>query len=257
MGKVIAHASTTNGTEDYLNENTRIWVVRPRLGLKGVSGLGTLVSGSYLEIDPGTSGDFADEFIGLETPPTLKTNTPGKEFTLTASKLGSFNQGSPVIYKGFEVGEILGYALSEDKQSVRVDIFVHAPHDELVQQNSTFWNMSGLEVTADASGFKISTGSLQSLLIGGIAFETPVSLEESAAAPNKFEFTLFNTKEDILSASYSLKRNFILYFTGSIRGLTIGAPVELKGIKIGEIPIMIGSQFDTNFRKKPRDYKMI
>ncbi|RED48099.1 intermembrane transport protein PqiB [Aestuariispira insulae] len=223
------------GSESYLSENSKFWVVRPRVTLKGISGLDTIVSGAFIEIDPGQPGASTSEFTGLEEPPQLTSSAEGREFILASRKLGSYSVGSPVYYRGFEAGEILGYSLSDDKQSITTRIFIKAPYDALVTVSSRFWDSSGINLSLTAEGMKLNASSLQSLVLGGIEFSTPVSLEDAAPAPDGHQFTLFGSEEDIEEAQYTEKQSFILYFEGSVRGLNVGAPVEFKGIRVGTV----------------------
>ena len=235
LSGVLVTASLIHGAEKYLTDTTRFWVVRPRFGASGVSGLGTLVSGAFVEIDPGKGGEARDEFNGLETPPVIKANTPGRQYILKTTKLGSYSNGSPINYRGIKVGEVLGHELAKDNRNILIHIFIHQPHDKLVRRNSRFWNVSGVNVSIDADGMKIGTESLQALMVGGIAFETPTNLDASDPVEEGHTFLLHRNREEIKESSYTEKQTIIMYFDGSVRGLTLGAPVEFRGIKVGEV----------------------
>lgn len=235
LSAVIVTASLNKSAEPHLTESTRFWVVRPRLGTRGISGLGTLVSGAFIEIDPGKGGKSKRSFKGLEDPPVVKANTPGREFVLVADNLGSYDRGSPVYYRGIEVGEVLDHELAQDKRNIIVRIFIHAPHHRLVRPGSRFWNVSGIRVSLDANGMSIQTQSIQSLLLGGIAFETPGGVAAGEPSKEGARFALHDSKEDVKAASFTRKVPAIMYFEGSVRGLSIGAPVEFRGIKIGAV----------------------
>ncbi len=243
LSAVIVTALLNKSAEPHLTESARFWVVRPRLGTRGVSGLGTLVSGAFIEIDPGKGGKLKHSFKGLEDPPVVKANTPGREFVLVADNLGSYDRGSPVYYRGIEVGEVLGHELAQDKRNIIVRIFIHAPHHRLVRSSSRFWNVSGIRVSLDANGMSIQTQSIQSLLLGGIAFETPGGAAAGEPSKEGSRFALHDSKEDVKAASFTRKLPAIMYFEGSVRGLSIGAPVEFRGIKFGSV-IDIRMQID-------------
>jgi paraquat-inducible protein B len=230
--------------EEFLKRGTKFWVVRPRISLRGASGLGTLISGSYIAIEPG-QGELQKHFVGLEEPPVVTADVAGKEIILRADQLGSIDNGSPVYFRGIQAGEIQGYELGNDRNSVFIHAFIKAPFDELVKGNSRFWNVSGMQVSMDSEGFKMQTESFQSMLLGGIAFDTPQTVEASAENVEELVFTLFNSREDIEEQVYTRKVNFVLFFEGSVRGLDIGAPVEFKGIKIGRV-VDIRLEFDHN-----------
>ena len=246
---VVLTAKFQQGMEDFLRRNTRFWVVRPQLSVQGVSGLSTLVSGSYIEIDPGP-GSPQNHFVGMEEMPLITTEDAGTRITLISDTLSSIARGSPIYYQGILAGEALGYELASDAKSVYIHAFVRDPFDQLVRGNSRFWNVSGLDLSMGANGFEVRTASMQALLFGGIAFETPESLELTAASVEDLIFTLHDNYSEIAEKSFVRKLQFVMYFTGSVRGLSPGAPVEFKGIRIGEV-LDIRLEFDseeTSFR---------
>ncbi len=238
FGEDLSHVLITvkfqKGTDHFLRRNTRFWVVKPQLGLRGVSGLSTLISGAYIEIEPGPGAQQL-HFVGLEKQPVVTAGEEGKRITLIAERLGSIDTGSPIYYQGMQAGEVLGHELGNDRKSVFIYAFIKEPFDQLVRGNSRFWNVSGMEVSMGTDGFKMKTESLASLMFGGIAFETPVTLEPVDDDVESLVYTLFDDYNTIKEYSYTKKINFILYFDSSVRGLNIGAPVEFKGIKIGSV----------------------
>lgn len=235
LSRVIVRAELFKEAEPFLTENTRFWVVRPRITASGVSGLGTLFSGAYIEMDPGMEGEPARRFKGLEIPPIVTTGVPGQEFLLRANSLGSLDSGAPVYYRQIKVGQVIGYELDQDARSLIIKIFVHAPHDKLVRSNTRFWNASGLDLKLDAGGITLNTQSIVSIMMGGIAFDTPTSLEAGGPPGDGQVFKLYDTRESIFERTFTEKRHYILHFEGSIRGLTVGAPVEFRGIKFGQV----------------------
>lgn len=246
---VMLTAKFHYGTEEFLRRGTRFWVVKPRLGVRGVSGLDTLVSGAYIEIEPG-QGIPRRHFVGLEVPPVVRATENGKEIVLIADRLGSIDTGSPIYYQGITAGEVLGYELGNDRRSVYIHAFIKSPLDELVQSNTRFWNVSGMDVSMDADGFQMRTESMQSLLFGGIAFETPRTVEPVKDEVATLIFTLYGSYDDIQNQAFTHKIKFVTYFESSVRGLNLGAPVEFKGIKVGsvtDIKLEFNSK-DTSFR---------
>jgi len=233
---VIVTAELGKNAEPYLTENTRFWVERARIGAGGASGLGTLFAGAYIGIDLGKPGGKPTRsFTGLEIPPVVTTGLPGRHFKLKAEKLGSLDIGSPIYYRQLKVGQVVAYEMEKGGNAVNFKIFIHAPYHEFVRQNTRFWNASGLDVTLDASGIRVNTESFVTMMIGGVAFDIPVDLEPGAAAEEGFAFALYESREKILEKAYVQKRPWLLYFDGSVRGLAVGAPVELQGIQIGEV----------------------
>lgn len=234
LKKVILRTEFKKGTENFLRRNTRFWVVRPELSIRGASGLSTLISGAYIEIEPG-QGSPQRHFVGLEERPVVTADQEGKKITLVADKLGSVDTGSPVYYQGIQAGEILGHELANDRSSVYIYAFIKDPFDQLIRGNTRFWNVSGMEITMDADGFKVKTESIASMIFGGVAFETPENLERGKEDVDNLVFTLYQDHDSILEHAFTKKVNFVLFFDSSVRGLNIGAPVEFKGIKIGSV----------------------
>jgi paraquat-inducible protein B len=194
-------------------------------------------------MDPGKEGEPARRFKGLEIPPVVTTGMPGRDFLLRANTLGSLDIGAPVYYRQIQVGQVIGYDLDKEGKSLKVKIFINAPHDELVRKNTRFWNASGFDLTLDASGLKLNTESMASILMGGIAFDTPTSLEAGGPAEPDQVFRLYETRNSVFERTYTEKVHYLLHFNESTRGLSVGAPVEFRGIKIGEV-VDIKAQFN-------------
>ncbi len=234
FSNVILSAELNQGTEQFLRRDTKFWVVKPKLSLRGASGLSTLISGSHIVIDPG-QGEPRRAFTGLDEAPLIKMAEAGKKVVLQAKRLGSLDMGSPVYYQGLAAGEVLGYELANDQESVFIYAFIKAPFDELVRSNTQFWNVSGMDISMGAKGFDMHMESVQSLLFGGIAFETPDSLGRIKKDVDGLVFTLYENHDSISEHAFIKKLKFIAFFDSSVRGLAIGAPVEFKGIKVGSV----------------------
>lgn len=228
---VIVTAALRKAAEPYCNDGTRLWVVRPHISATKITGLETLVSGVYIEVDPG-EGNPALEFTALEVAPIMKADSPGKEFVLKTKTLGSLEAGSPINYLGIQVGQVLGYVLDEESQTIDVSIFINEPFDKRVYPNSKFWNLNGVDVSITADGVKMKTASLGALLAGGITFETPENSSNAKPAEQGFAFPLFKSRTDSENV-FTDSIDLILYFDNSVRGLKVGAPVEFRGIKVG------------------------
>ncbi len=231
---VIVTVQMAKGADQYLTSGTRFWVVRPRLTAGGVSGLGTLVSGAYIEVDP-QPGEPMDTFTGLEIPPVLTSDVPGHKYILRATKRGSVNRGSQIYFRGIEVGEILGFELGADNREVLIHAFIREPHNLLIRDATRFWNASGVDIRIGAAGVQVNTESLQSLLTGGVAFETPLTAMDQPVAPEGSVFDLYDNRTEIGEAELTEKIPYIVYFDGSVRGLDVGAPVEFRGIRVGSV----------------------
>ncbi|MCF8468048.1 MAG: MlaD family protein [Sneathiella sp.] len=221
--------------DKYLTDTARFWIVSPAIGFQGISGLQTLLSGSFIEIDPGEGGKDQTEFVGLKTPPVITSNDKGTEYILKTQKLRNINRGTPVMYKGLEVGSVLGYRLADDSKAVEVYTFVKAPFDALVLEGSNFWNAGGINVSVSTSGVEVGAESLQALVTGAVEFATPEIYQNTFKAEKKHEFKLYDNERAKDEARYTEKVVYVLYFDGSVSGLSLGANVEFKGIKVGTV----------------------
>lgn len=232
--------------ESYLKEETQFWVVRARVAAGQVTGLGTLFSGAYIGIIPASEGKSKRQFKGLEKPPIVTGEVPGRIFKLVASRLGSLNPGSPIYFRQIEVGKVVDYTLESDGQNVDVQIFIQSPYSQYVRTNTRFWVASGLDLDLTANGLRVDTESVVSLLIGGLAFANFSHEKPGPEAKEDTVFKLYDTYEGARDDRFKIKRDYMIEFGGSIRGLTVGAPVEFHGIQIGEV-VDFGMQanFDT------------
>ncbi len=227
-------AQMAHSAQDYLKQNTSFWVVRPQVSLGGISGLGTLLSGAYIEIKPGEGPDER-HFTGLTVPPVLKTDTEGKQYILETSNLGSLKPRTPINFHGITVGEVLSHELTDAADAIKLTIFINAPYDQFVRKNTRFWIDSGLDLSAGADGFKVRTGPLISLLSGGIAFRASGKDSIKDIQPENSVFKLYDNYEQSTQVTYQNTLKYVMFFNGSVRGLTEGAPVQLRGIPIGAV----------------------
>ena len=247
LSHIVVTADLDKSMAAHMREGTQFWIVRPRVGFGGVSGLGTLLSGAYVEFDPG-DGEPALDFAGLPEPPPITSRVPGTEFLLRTDQLGSIGRGAPVYYRSIPVGQVLGYELADDKQSLTVRVFVDAPNDQLVRPSSRFWDASGFDVSLGADGVDVAMESLEALLAGGIAFDTPDIDKPGEAATAGTTFTLFASLRDVTEAGFTERIPYLVEFDGSVRGLRAGAPVEFRGIRVGsvtDVRLEIDAEHDT------------
>jgi paraquat-inducible protein B len=234
LTRVRVQARLTSDIASYLNDRTRFWVVRPRLSGGSVSGLETLVGGTYIAADLVAGGDYTLRFDGLEVPPIVAASAPGRGFRLEAERLESIRVGSPLLYRGIEVGQVVGFELKE-RHGVDLQVFVKAPHDALVNADTRFWNVSGIDLSLDAQGVSVDATSLASMLFGGIAFGNPDGPVDNATVGEDTVFTLYPDEEAAFAEQFARREVWELDFVGSVRGLLPGAPVEFRGIRIGEV----------------------
>ena len=228
-------AQMNKDTHGYLTKNTQFWVVRPQVGLGGVSGLSTLLSGAYIAIKP-EKGNQERNFIGLTVPPALEANEKGRQFILETANVGSMRSGTPISFHGITVGEVLNYELADKADNIKLTIFINAPYDQFIRKDTLFWIDSGIDLSAGADGFKVRTGPLASLLSGGIAFRNPSNdQKKETTVPENTAFQLFDNYDQSTQMIYHQTIKLVMYFESSVRGLAVGAPVLLRGIPVGKV----------------------
>ena len=240
--KVVVKAKIAKHAAGLMIDDAKFWVVEPRISISGVSGLSTLLSGNYIGFQAGKSLEDRRDFIGLDVPPTI-TDQPGRRFVLKANTLGSLGIGSPVYYRRLNVGQVAAYNLTADGKSVEVTVFVDAPYDKYVTADTRFWSVSGISVSVGADGVEVRTESLAALIAGGVAFDTPDFLPGGEPAAPNTAFTLYRDRAVAMKQPDAVERRYVLYFKESVRGLSIGAPVTLFGLPVGEVT-SVGLTFD-------------
>lgn len=241
LSGVVVTARFVRGAERLLAADSRFWVVRPRVGVGGVSGLGTLISGAYVEVDPGRAAETARHFRGLDEPPPIRLDEPGRRFVLEADALAGVDRGSPVYFRGIEVGRVLGVELAQDSGSVRVLVYVRSPFDRLVTPYSRFWHAGGVEFGTAGGGVYLRLQSVQALLTGGIAFDSP--RPDAEPAPEGARFPLHASERSLEEESLARGQPFLVYFESSVRGLRPGSRVEFRGMPVGRVT-SVGLHFD-------------
>lgn len=241
--KVIATAQMVPKGETFLLEDTSFWVVRPRVSGANVTGLGTLISGAYIGMEIGHSKQRKRDFVALDLPPVVAADVPGRYFVLKTPDLGSLDDGTPIFFRRIQVGEVTSYELDDDGKSLSVKIFINSPYDQFVTTSTLFWNASGVDISLSAAGLSVQSQSVMSILVGGIAFETPEGGPALSPAAADTKFTLFDDRESAFKAPSRDPQTYVLVFTQSVRGLTVGAPVDFRGIPVGEV-VAINAQLD-------------
>ena len=233
--KVVLSVRIYDHAKQLLREDNQFWVVRPRVGVGGISGLGTLLSGAYIELSPGSEKGLADHFVGLEMPPVTPLGTPGLHVTLDSAGNHPLHEGDPIIFHGNEVGKIEFVFFNNLKRRTYYNAFIAAPHDALVTENTRFWFNSGLSVDLSADGIRFDMASMPTLLAGGVAFDVPEGLPLGEPITERAYFTVYPRESASREIQYENALSFVILFDDSIRGLRPGAPVEYRGVKVGEV----------------------
>lgn len=261
VGAVKAVALSSNGAQAIVTvalersassltrRDTRFWVVRPRVGTGGVSGLDTLLSGAYIAADAGSAKESASAFTGLATPPTVIAGMPGRSFTLHADDLGSLDIGSSVYYRRIEVGHLASYRLDADGKSVNLQVFIDAPYDRFVTTDTRFWNASGVDVSLGADGLKLKTQSVATIVAGGIAFAAP-ERSHAGIAPERAEFALARDQDTAMAPPDGPGQYMELRFAQPLHGLAVGAPVLFAGMNLGRV-VSINLDYNPATRQFP------
>jgi paraquat-inducible protein B len=239
---VIAQAAMTPKTEPFLVKDMKFWVVKPRMSGLNISGLGTLISGYYIGVQLGQSKESERNYTALESPP-VGGDVPGRFFQLQTAELGSLDEGTPIYFRQIQAGQVVSYELDKAGKNLKVKFFIQSPYDQFITPDTRFWNASGVDLSLTAAGLHVQTESVMSILAGGIAFETPVTDSPLPPAPADTTFTLSANRTEAFRPPPRDPHSYLLVFKQSVRGLTVGAPVEIGGIQIGEVTD-IQAQFD-------------
>ncbi|MEQ4748119.1 intermembrane transport protein PqiB [Enterobacter cloacae] len=232
--RVLVRVSLNKNARNLARADTRFWVVRPRVGMSGVSGMDTLLSGAYIGVDSGHSSSQKLTFTGLDTPPTIVNDTPGSSFTLEADDLGSLDINSPVYYRRIPVGRIASYQLRKDGRAIDLQIFIDAPYDRLVTPDTRFWNVSGVDLSVGSDGFQLRTQTVAAIMAGGIAFSAPNSPSQGVLTRSP-TFRLSPDQETAMAPSDGQPVRFQLRFEHALHGLSTGSPVEFSGVRVGRV----------------------
>lgn len=223
--------------------DSRFWVVRPRVVGSGVSGLSTLLFGSYIGAEAGVEKEKTDRFTGLEVPPIITRDASGRQYVLHARDIGSLDIGSPVYYRRIKVGQVTTYDLDDDGKGITVRIFINTPYEKFVGINTRFWHASGFDMQINASGFTLNTQSLATVVLGGLSFQAPDEMPGPPAKENT-AFVLAESQTEALKEQDTEAQIVLLDFKQSVRGLAPGAEVSFRGLVLGQVK-SVGIEYDS------------
>jgi paraquat-inducible protein B len=232
---VLISARIDNEAEHLLTETSKFWVVSPRISISEVSGLNTLLSGSFIAMSADGQGREQTRFTALPRPPVTPPGTPGLHITLTSTRDFAYKEGDPIIYKGHKVGEFEEAFFNQYERSMYYTAFVQAPYHRLINTNTRFWDASGVKIRLRASGLEVNTGSLETLLSNGVSFDVPKGYEPGEPVTDKAYFEIYESAESAQSERYRLSAEYVLLIDESVRGLNEGSPVEYRGLQVGEV----------------------
>ncbi|PSU22768.1 intermembrane transport protein PqiB [Photobacterium phosphoreum] len=232
---ITVTAQMDSDTGRMLKNDTLFWVVKPRIGKGGVSGLDTLLSGSYIEMQPGKGKKDKHHFVALDVPPVAPADAKGLRVILTSRQAGKLGVGDPVLYDGFTVGRVEQVSFDINSKRANYQLFIFEPYDSLVRTSSDFILASGVQVKVGAEGFNVKIGSLESLITGGVTFTTPVDDQGSSQLKQKAYYRLYDNAAEVREKMFEQHLDFVMLFSESIRGLKAGAPIEYRGIQIGTV----------------------
>ncbi|MGO2104879.1 MAG: intermembrane transport protein PqiB [Proteus vulgaris] len=235
FSRVIINARLDTGMNELLRSDTAFWVVRPQIGKEGVTGLGTLLSGAYIELQPGLTGKEKEEFDLLDAPPLASPDAKGIRINLVSERAGQLNAGDPVLFRGYQVGSVETSEFNIDSRDMHYQLFIKAPYDKMVTSNVRFWKDSGIAFDMSSSGVRVEMASLYTLFSGGVSFDVPAGWLPGEQIAPKTEFKLYDNEKSIQNSLYTDYRSYIMFFSDSVRGLQAGAPVEFRGIRMGTV----------------------
>ncbi|WP_110656219.1 intermembrane transport protein PqiB [Salinicola halimionae] len=235
LSHTVVTARMSNDAGRMLNTETRFWVVKPRIGREGISGLNTVLSGAYIQLAPGKSDEAQDSFDVLEQPPVAPPDAPGLRINLVSQVGNSLSAGDPITYQGYTVGRVESTDFDPEKREMRHRIFIQAPYDSLVTDTTRFWSSSGIDVQLDSEGVNVNLDSFETLISGGVTFGVPEDVNRGDAAKQDATYTLYNNEESAREGTYDQYIEYALLVDDTVRGLSRGAPVEYRGVRVGTV----------------------
>ncbi|KLN97416.1 intermembrane transport protein PqiB [Moellerella wisconsensis] len=254
FSRVVIKARLNSGMSELLRDDSAFWIVKPMIGRDGVTGLGTLLSGVFIELQPGTETKERNEFKLLDAPPLASPDAKGLRVILTSEQAGQLNAGDPILFRGYRVGSVETSNFDMNNRDMRYQLFINAPYDKLLTSNVRFWKDSGIAFDMSSQGVHVEMGSISTLLTGGVSFDVPEGWSPGTPIEEKTVFKLYDNQSSIENSLYTEYQDFVMFFSDSVRGLQPGAPVEFRGIRLGtvaQVPFYtegLDQRLDNDFR---------
>jgi len=235
LSGVVITAQMSKEAEDMLTENTEFWIVTPRVSLNGISGMSTLLSGPYINMEPSLEGKAESDFEARNEPPVTPIGTPGLHITLNSNDEFAYEKGDAVVYKGLKVGEFEDIYFNLEERIVYYNVFIEAPYHQLITKNTRFWNVSGVKFNLGANGLEVQTGSVETLLTNGVTFDVPKGMPLGQQITERDYFDIYPDYQSASDQRYKHGVKFALMIDDTVRGLKVGAPVEYRGLVVGKV----------------------
>lgn len=243
LGRVLVSVRVDKDVAPFIDDGAQFWVVRPQVTTQGVTGLDTVLSGVFIEgLWDEEPGGGLTRFEGLPNAPLERLSREGLRLMLRASDRAPLVENTPILYRGVTVGRVGKPSISEDGSFAQAEALIFEPHDRLITTSTRFWDTSGFTFSIGPNGAALDFSSVASLVSGGVTFETMVS--GGAPAEQNASFIVYPeesaARTSLFSADIGETLSLAVVFQENIAGLAVDAPVELNGLKIGEVTALNG-----------------